>query len=544
MERLQPPKLQIENIDRILATFKDELARHYFIAIQDRHVPITPLLAESLADMTRKGFPGQHQIWGRAFENAGAAIGISRRLGNASIWRDTIIGFIQHIAEPIIRTAASRIGSVVLVAKHPINIEVLKLQNHNHYKNYSAELEKCVDELLDDPEIMGHTFWVMAGIAMLAMLHYRPNTKSDKELPFTDSLVASLFYELEPDLSSGGQFLKRYIQQTIRSKFKRLGIRPREGGVQGVIHSRRMEELGEALPSWMIVPKELRVLKLVEEGFFLTNRPPVRRPLRDILALTFVEGNPTSEILQIVRTAWLDATIRLQFILSDKKLTKSELILCDCTDVGISTNALSAENTTDFTEINPITISGSYRAHLLSTSTLCPKVFCSIPQKYYQYPDAVVKNLNQEGSVGPKILSCASKLGMKEATLANIANSKAYSNKDIKPAQPEDYSAVLACSVRPINVRGNEVRVPNWGKEIQELSSAIGSNIRSSTSFAFIGFPNQLNKHSTFYLKSVVNSSHVELKIPDAEDQKTRVELLLGQLSLWFIEQTLEALYA
>jgi hypothetical protein len=360
----------------------DARARSIFEALHDRHVPVTPALSMALARMETTTDPAAIRPWGRAYGHAGAALGLGGRFGRTAHWARLGDVFISAVAEPLLRRAARAAGVV-----HIVTPGGGPRRDSAGYGAACARIEAAIDAMLDAPETAGAGFWSHAGAKLHAAYRHRVSaalTRGDQELPPSpDPLVCRLVFDVEPELPQSTAAPKRPLRSKARSERSRSMIRPREGGVEGIVHTRRPDDLGEALLTSYAYPPELLLSRLLEEGFLIPHRPPLRRPRRHLLALAFNTSPLGAGPGAVAKAAWIDASLRLGVLLGAQNLRETEFGWCDLMETGLLPAAVSVSTiaTKETARLDPFMLGGDLRRSMAARSTLLPSALAGLPAR-------------------------------------------------------------------------------------------------------------------------------------------------------------------
>ena len=508
-----------------------ERARVYFDAMQDRHVPVTPDLAAGLARMEASTDPTSVVPWGRAYELAGQALGLGGSFGRTAFWATLTPVFMLEVAEPLLRKAALATGRVAITMPG-------SLQTDSGYSSLCKQTEAALGGLLETFEAAGHGFWSRAGAALFAAhsdSNAVTNAISRARLPARVARVLpGLVFEIEPERPVQKEQERKKAMPKVRSDTIRSGIRPREGGVDGIVHSRRLDEIGTALISTFVYPSDHLLVKLMDEGFLTTLRPPYRHPSRDLLSITLCEATSSQGPAAVVKAAWIDASIRLSFLLANLGRARSELGWCDVTDTGPICSAISMQGMQTLHGLDGSTLDGMLRRGLISRSTLMPAVFLSTP-----------KTLWKGNSPEDRIREAVQLTVAESGRVANSvgAQSKAARRQRVPRAmtRPGDYSATLAFNIA--NGRdGIGNRITDWRTDSDNFRRKLDLKGVKRLRVAQLLLPQTTGPGEAF--RAASDFDPVESKISaDAElHGNDALSSLIGKLSEWFVEQTVRAL--
>lgn len=339
-------------------------ARYILGCFHERHVPLTPDLAEALAALETARRPSSDRHWGAAFEAMGQTLGMAGRFGHSQALMKAPANFHTQIAEPLLRRAAAGLGAIVLLGTadwYPDS------GGRRDYATYCRQIEARLGQLMQDPGLMGAGFWAAAGLALL--MGARGRTTVGGVLP--DPERAKLLYGVEPAFPPQIRREFRDLKPRSRSDRDRSGIRPREGGVQGVIQTTRVEDFGDAALSEFLQPRAVLLNKLLHEGYLVRHRPPKRRPRRDVLAVAVCsDGLGGGRHGPLCAAAWADAALRGQIMLNAVALDQSDLVFMELHGREARLAHLDIETAAPLPAIHPLKLTGDPRRLALTRSGL------------------------------------------------------------------------------------------------------------------------------------------------------------------------------
>ncbi|MCB1387920.1 MAG: hypothetical protein KDK12_02000 [Rhodobacteraceae bacterium] len=505
-------------------------ARIYYDAMQDRHVPVTPRLALALAQMETSADPSSVAPWGVAYQLAGRTLGLGGTFGRTEFWSTLTPVFVLEIAEPLLRKAAVISGSVPLTMPGAARAAV-------DHDAQCIRIETALTALLNSPEAGGIGFWSRAGMALLAAYRDRADERAAQApvgMQRVTSVLPGLVFELEPERPATPSQHKRKIRQTVRSERVRAGIRPREGGVDGIASARGFEEVGAALMTTFAYPKELLLLKLLEEGYLTTLRPPFRNPERDLLSITMAEAEAGRGPAALAKAAWIDAAARLVFILARLGRAKSELGWCDLREDGPVVAGCSAQGQPDRVAADGWALSGSLRRTVIARSTLTPAAFVERPSRTWK--DGSPERRRRE-AMSALLTECGRVAhgngNLKEATRRRQTGTRA--------AQLGTYNVVLALDVVP-GQSGQERHVTVWPSDRAAIARRMDLPSQSFLRVGRILLPPQLDADAIFRVASDIEPTERAIHADPSLSDTEALQFLVGQLSDWFVEQTVRAL--
>jgi hypothetical protein len=514
-----------------------------FHTLQDRHVPITPRLAEALHKLVTASEPATSPIWGQGYETAGKIIGLSGRFGRTEYWATLTDVFTQVVAEPILRHASTKTGTALIslhAADGPTATDPYQIAKS------CKSLEAEVARLVFNPTAMPAGFWSFAGLTLLATFKHRTHTRGIQakvRAPQIDPLLAQLVFEVEPNLPADFQQQRKRQTAKKRSHRERSGVKPREGGVTGVTHSRVLEDVGSAMATAFAYPKDLLVPHLVEDGFMLSHRPPKRRPSRDLLLLVLNEGSFGAGPSALVKAAWIDATLRLAIMLKQEGFTKSELGWTDLFDLGSAPVALSVEALDDqklLTVAGPGAaqeIKDAMRHGLISRSPLSPDGFYAAPTRSLTGVD---KEFYPRRAVQELIREC-----LRAGTI--VQNSKVSKTRNAENVGAErdlsDYASILLLHVADGAVEGG-VREIDWQRDRTALLQKVQFQAPGTLRMAEVVLPTGVDTDSAFRVASDSKTEETHFTTDANTAEEDAIGDLIGHLSNWVLGEALQAIYA
>jgi len=500
-------------------------ARDLFDALQDRHVAFSPKLARCLAKFEQARSPATDAFWGRAYGLASVAIGLGQlgdNLGHAQSWARLFSRFVLVVVEPILREGARRgVHDLVLTTK-------TRATDSAEAGKSFARIDAWVERALRDADKMGQAFWIAAGVSLLMAFRKQRASHGDRvtlSLPSVpDPRLAELVYAMEPELEEDPLWRKIAPKPSARSNRLRVGVRPREGGVTGVLHTRRLRDLPDALPSAFLMPKSLLVAKLIEEGFMIPHRPPYRRPDRDLLSLTMQAPEvETLNSAMLVKAAWIDAAIRLRILLSNISMRKSELGYAHLRDTGTTCAAMSLSEEMPKGRLDPMRLKEDIRRKSVSRSAIFADVFDTVAPK--QRRRAKRANTTPEMRARDQILAACARAKPGRKGVVSM----------------EDYARICMIELAPAVVRGDETVTVSWREDRSALRRRYGFDRQDTIHCARILCPPQLVAGAFFTVCADDDADPQDITIPQAETAQDSLQKALGAMSGWIIKQNLLA---
>ena len=297
--------------------------------LHDAHIGATPRIARDLARF-RDGVG----LW----LPAATRLSIAQSSGNISlhyemhVWRHApLFALLTHLAMPVVRAACTAQGQSIVIGDCSLSRDGERI-GHNDYAQYADRLEKTVHALLATEEALGRPFWqaaghhimnaLMRGTGFEALAGEGGGAIATGDL---DGALLSFLIEADPDFTeiSRRQFSKR--MKGTRATHDRSGIKPKEGGVEGVRASSSIEDIPDMLNSEFLTPGILLTEKLISGPFLIRHRPPARRPKRHVLLIGACADPVDQDGMRLAKAAWLQAAFRLSEWLSGQGMENSEI---------------------------------------------------------------------------------------------------------------------------------------------------------------------------------------------------------------------------
>lgn len=348
----------------------DHHAAHLQQAFAQRHIPLPSELAEALAELLETRQPFLTRVWGQAFITSARALGVSGAMASQRLMCAGIERFPTIVAEPLLREAARR-TRVLPLSGAATNRDVID--------DAEAKITAALQPLLHDPDAMGRTFWVRTALDLhqnaLESLRRKTRAAGRRDIPRRpaaeiDTPLAALVFLHPPVFPRTATDLRQQQKARRSAPHRRAGIKPREGGVVGIRHSRSLEDLPESLFSELILPRQLLAMKLLHEGILVRHRPPRREPRRDLLALNLHCAGAGDGMSTLINAAFADAAVRLQLALVQRGLLNSDLVWAG--PFGQTAHLAAALDLPDLHLLKPLDLPLTVRADLLMRSGLFP----------------------------------------------------------------------------------------------------------------------------------------------------------------------------
>lgn len=345
-------------------------------AFAERHVPLTPSLARALAAMEDAPAPAASPVWGHGFRRAGEAVGMARVIGGTRFWAGATAAFRQGVAEPVLRRASASCGAAELFGAAD-----LSAGERAQVTGWATRFEAEVGLLLAEGDRMGQGFWAETAVRLHGAALWQAERRAGQTARLLgrpllvrepEPLLCRLLFEAEPAFPETFRLRRRRQRSRSVSDRKRSGVRPKEGGVAGIRVTTQLEDLPDAILSELILPPELIANRLLHEGVLVRHRPPFRQPRRDLLSVCLCDRQTRDPMSAVVKAAWADAAIRLQILLAQAGLAKSDLIWSEQTPVGLDAEVIRVETAPAQKGLDPIRMEGAFRRRRVFESGLLP----------------------------------------------------------------------------------------------------------------------------------------------------------------------------
>ena len=510
-------------------------AQALLAAFHERHVPLTPALAQALARLEGAALPAADQGWGRAFVRAGEALGSAALVGSA-FWAAALPVFATSVAEPILRHAAGRVGNMTLFGAAGLSVSAGPVTRAD-----VGLLEIAVNQALADVAVMGRGFWIVTGVALhgaasravevkAGLARLRPGAPGLPPEP--DAALCRLLFETEPQFAEDRLARQRRQWARAKSMRKRSGVRPKQGGVAGIRASRRIEDFPDAVFSELILPTQVLADRLLHEGLLVRHRPPLREPKRDLLSLCFCDAQAAGDGAALARAAWADAGLRLRLILWQLGLQRSDLLWAEAGTDGPMAAALRTEEVVLRAGLDPMQLAGPQRADMLMRSGLLPGFVDTLPQA-----DALAP---AEGFA--LHLPALAALGLRALQDRTRRMHRRRQGAAERP-RPADYARHLVLVCLPATGPEGRRAVADWPALRADLRAGLRREAAEGAVFAALLWPDRVERGARFTAISDVPAlARVELPVPDEPDPGLCLSRALGLLSGWMIDLTMEAL--
>lgn len=499
-----------------------EPARHLLELAHDRHIPLTPDLARHFFTQSL----GERSLTDLAIDACRGALAQKPRVRHAFACRPEIV--FDFVLAPIVRQAAVNIGKVVLHGAKGMS-QISDRDVEQYRKDIDAETMRLIAE----PDVMGSAFWHTAAVAVLgdglAMAASRSTRRAgrgglnigvepDRDLTSIVCATEPLF-ETPP--------VKRLRARIARqTSWRRAGIKPKEGGIEGIRATRSLDEIDDALQSTFCLPPEMLMVKFTEEGFLVKHRPPSRQPRRDLLVALLAPDGLHDGTSKIAVAAWIDACIRLWPILHKSRVMRADLGFATERLGGLRTAAMRLDHVPLIPVSDPFILSREARLSLLMNSNLAPSVFDG-------NPSSIPSRRRVDLLGAPQVI-----LDTICTAFASVPAMRQAGRSGVSVADAGDlsiYNAILALQI--VREPSEEMGPPAGQEVLRELQlpdSTRPLGVR-------IDLPATGAPDAPFHINSSRNDS-IAVHWEDTDDDAERLARMIGQLSLVFIDLALEAL--
>jgi len=511
-------------------------------AFAERHVPLTVRLAQDMARFEGVQVPVEDPGWGRGFARAGEAIGMSRVIGATAFWAGAVAVFRLSIAEPVLRRAVAECGAATLCGAAGLAADGPVSET----QDWTWRFETHVDRLLGETDAMGRGFWIEAAVC----LHGAAMRSAERRAglvgrhfgrrplpPEPDPLLCRLMFEAEPAFPEDFRIKRRKQRSHAVSVRKRSGYRPKEGGVSGIRASTQLEDLPDAMFSELMLPPELMINKLLHEGILVRHRPPFRQPKRDLLSLCLCDRRVLGQGIGVVKAAWADAALRLQMILAQMGLQRSDLIWSERTSLGVAADVLRVEAVDLVRGLDPMLLQGDSRTDRLARSGLLPGFVDTL---------AAIEPAGGLGeSEESETLAALVRGGLDRLhTRFRVGTGHVGKAKDVRHRPGDYFRRVVFVLLPDSHPDAGRIRT-DWPSVRTGLRADLKKTIEEDAVIAVLVVPSRIVAGARFVAGGdTVPVESQEILVPDDLAEDEALNAVLGGLSALFIQATMEAVDA
>ena len=550
-----PLKIWIEETRSAFREDREHVAE-LVSAFAERHVLLTPSLAETLDGLERHDSPVEAPVWGAGYRLAGRAVGQDGVLGKGRFWRGATSAFMTTVAEPVLRMAMRRVGRVGLPGAAPLeaDVRIVRLHSHALFDARMRSFDAEVESLLSDENEMGRGFWIEAAVRLLGAAsrdaelragHAARRLGIRSVIPEPDPLLCRLLFQSEPILPDCLPRTRRRRNSMAITR-RRSGVLPKEAGVRGIRSSTRQEDLPDALFTELILPPQIVADRLLHEGMLVRHRPPyLHRPRRHVLAIGIAdmragarenrETRGGEESFALVKAAWADAAIRLQLLLSIMGLDRSDLVWSERNGVGCAAHHLNAEGVEVPYRVDPYALGASLRASRLYKSSLMPGFVDTLAGMGDPGDD------NARGIRG--IVANLCELGLRRVAFRFRTSLPRRRFWDAVPPRASDYACRIAIVVLGADSKHAERAGDDRADILAELRTILRPTLDDVRMLALIAPPSVTPGASYAALGDIgfLPDGRGEIAVdPDSKPAKA-IGMAMGELSALMIRVVLEA---
>ncbi|MFM9960714.1 MAG: hypothetical protein ACKV2Q_05760 [Planctomycetaceae bacterium] len=350
---------------RPLIADMSSVARSVLQSLHDRHIGITPNLAVDLASyLTRSSGHWTPRIaddpWSAVIIRLRKALHARSQEGRFSDsqgGRSVMISaaptyFVFRVAAFLIDRASSRIGRTLLFCEDRVLFGRVSAED---YASYERELITALTDIARDESPELDLFWREAAAALSSRARRLASSSRDVlPLPHTVPVSLALFHRLRPQVSDEEPDRRKVRRMQQTQPIRTIRRHRKTDGINGVTISRSPDDLNDMMLSEMLMPKALRLHRMMNEGFLVRLRPPKREQNRDVLLAVLVPGEVRDSILgAFIKACWFDLCLRLGQRLCQSRMFQSEFRLIEGNRLGLShteTFPLSALTSPEFAE--------------------------------------------------------------------------------------------------------------------------------------------------------------------------------------------------
>lgn len=312
---------------------EQRFARSVLMTMHNRHVGVTPELAAGLAKLLIAPHAQQHVggAWGAVHQRLTGALskdktGSTTRSPAQERASGLLLGSIPaystvRLAIPIVEAACHQIGRCYLFCADQVESSV----REDEYDDYAKALSNAMIQLADEKNDQLQLFWKDRAFA-LASLSYTPAVlgHSGAALPEAEPSALDLLLGLEPEKPPAKRH-SRYLPRLAVPPGYRRNPRLKEGGIDGIRLSKRVEDVDGMLPIEYVYPRPIRVDRLLNTGFLATQRESKHDKIRDVLIAALMPWRVRARLsADFVKACWFDCVMRLSFTLCQYRLYQSE----------------------------------------------------------------------------------------------------------------------------------------------------------------------------------------------------------------------------
>ena len=279
---------------------------------QSRHVGITAALVTDLVPSLLD--PGQtpRGVWHKVFARLArerTQLGAQRSVKGTGIVPGSNPTYcVLRLALPLVTLGCGLIGQSLLFCEEEVPAGPSLKSLQDYHLQLSAAIEAIAEE---DAHAL---FWGERALALAASSR-QPAAAQSGSLPGVDPASLGVLLRLKADLP-GGHGQPRRPRRLPSPRTPLWASHSKEGGVDGIHHTRRPEDLDGILLSEFINPDHILAERLLNTGFFATRRQPRREPLRDVMITAILPADPAlNPALSLAKACWFECMLHLSLLL-------------------------------------------------------------------------------------------------------------------------------------------------------------------------------------------------------------------------------------
>jgi len=309
------------------------LAQATLTTFHNRHVGITPQLAAALAPVlldpaqqTRAPAPWDAVIERlldellatNGTESAQAQVRQRPRFGLLLSANPSYSAL--RIMMPIVLEACRQVGMCYLFCAD----EVAETITSAAYTAYADALAHQIRQIATRRDDQFQLFWQERAITLSSLSRQSQRAgSSTMSLPEMDPAALRLLLQLNPELSTEQQAKK--LPRLVTPLKRQRSLTRKEGGVDGIRVTRRMDDINNILMSEFMNPDLLLADRILNTGYLAIERPPERVKLRDVLIAALMPADVQPGLtVDFLKACWFDCLMQLSILLRQHKLHKSE----------------------------------------------------------------------------------------------------------------------------------------------------------------------------------------------------------------------------
>ncbi|MEM7132691.1 MAG: hypothetical protein AAF702_40690 [Chloroflexota bacterium] len=309
------------------------LAQTIVTSFHNRHVGVSPDLAAGLAQLLLdpSKMMNPPEPWGAVLKRLKTELGFqddrperseqglsSASFGFAFFTNPTYSAL--RIFMPLLLTICRQVGESYLFCADEVDDGISK----GDYLAYAQTLADAVQTVAASEDDQYQIFWKERAITLSSLT--RPSERNHAQsnpLPEMDPVALRLLLTLNPSLSTA-QTAKK-LPRLVTPLNRQRSLTRKEGGVDGVHMTRRIEDINNILISELLNPTPVLADRILNTGFLAIERPPERVKLRDVLIAALMPADVQQGMsADFLKACWFDCLMHLSVLLRQHKLHQSE----------------------------------------------------------------------------------------------------------------------------------------------------------------------------------------------------------------------------